>query len=258
MGNKQDALALPGQPPHDLHQLFDLLRGQHGGGFVKDQHFVVAVEHFKNLHALLHAHGDVFDFSVQIHLQAVAFGQLLHLFPGRLLLQEAHFGILCPKNNVIQHGEHIDQLEMLVHHADVQGGGVVGVVDLHLHAVLFDDALFRLIQAEQDAHQRRFPRSVFSQQSMDFALFQLQRHIVVGLDAGKFLGDVQHFDNVIRRVVHPHAPFLRFLNKTVWNLNPVDFIITFTDKKGKKNHLFQRIPVAFVRNFAGRRIKRSS
>ncbi len=84
---------------------------------------------------------------------------------------------------------------------------------------------------------------------MDFAFFQLERHVVVCLDAGKLLGNIQHFNDVIRRVVHPHAPFLRFLNKTVWNLNPVDFIITFTDKKGKKNRFFQRNPVVFFAKF---------
>jgi hypothetical protein len=208
MGNKQDALALPGQAPHDLHQFFDLLRGQHGGRLVEDQHLIVAVEHLKNFYALLHSHGDVLDLGVQIHLQAVAFGQLLHLFAGRLFLQEAHFGVLRSEDDVVQYGEHVDQLEMLVHHADVQSGSVVGVVDLHLYAVFFDDAFFRLIQAEQDAHQRRFARSVFSQQSMDLALFQLQRHIIIGFNARKFLGDVQHFDDVIGRIVHRHAPFL--------------------------------------------------
>ena len=37
VGNEQDGLALLLEPAHDLHQFVDLLRGQHSGGFVKDQ-----------------------------------------------------------------------------------------------------------------------------------------------------------------------------------------------------------------------------
>ena len=84
VGDEQNALALLGQPPHDLHQLFDFLRGEHGGGLVKDEHLVIAVEHLENLHALLHAHGDVLDFGVQIHLEAIALAQGKHLFPRGL------------------------------------------------------------------------------------------------------------------------------------------------------------------------------
>ena len=46
VGDEQDALALRLEAPHDLHQLVDLLGGQDGGGFVKNQDFVVPVEHF--------------------------------------------------------------------------------------------------------------------------------------------------------------------------------------------------------------------
>ena len=71
------------------HQLIDLLRREHGGGLVEDQDLVVAVEHLQDLHALLHADGDVFDLGVQVDLQAVLLRQGLHLFAGLLLLQEA-------------------------------------------------------------------------------------------------------------------------------------------------------------------------
>ena len=35
VGDEQDALAFPGQPPHDFHQLLNLLRGEHGVGSSK-------------------------------------------------------------------------------------------------------------------------------------------------------------------------------------------------------------------------------
>ena len=40
-------------------------------------------------------------------------------------------------------------------------------------------------------------------------------------------------------------------------MSPVDFIITFRNKKGKKNQIFQRKTTLFVRNFRKEEIKRS-
>ena len=202
VGDKEDALALFRQPAHDLHELFDLLRCEHGGRLVKDEDFVVAVEHFQDLHALLHADGDVLDLCVEIDLQSVAVGKLLHLLAGSLLLQKTELRVLRAEDDVVEHREHIDQLEVLVHHADVKRRGVVGVVDLDLLAVLFDDTLFRLIQAEENAHQRGLARAVLSQQSVDFALFQLQGDVIVCLDSGEYLGNVEHLDHILRRRVH--------------------------------------------------------
>ena len=154
VGDKQDALALGGQVAHDLHQLVDFLGGEHSGGLVENQNLVVPVEHLEDLGALLHTDGDVLNNCVWIHLKAVLFGERENLLPGLLLLQEAVFGWLHAENDVVQDREALYQLEVLVHHADTQVVCVVGVVDFDLYAVLLDDALFRLIQAEQNAHQR--------------------------------------------------------------------------------------------------------
>ena len=200
--DEEDALALFRQPAHDLHELFDLLRCEHGGRLVKDEDLVVAVEHLQNLYALLHADGDILDLCIKVDLQAVAVGKLLHLFAGGLLLEEAELRVLRAEDDVVEHREHVDQLEVLVHHADVKRRGVVGVVDLDLLAVLLDDALFRLIQAEKDAHQRGLARAVLSEQSVDLALFQLQGDVIVRLDPREYLGNVEHLDHILRRRVH--------------------------------------------------------
>ena len=68
VGDEENALALLGKLLHGGHQLINLLGGEDGGGLVKDQNLVVAVEHLEDLHPLLHAHGDVFHPGVQIHL----------------------------------------------------------------------------------------------------------------------------------------------------------------------------------------------
>ena len=198
VADEQDALALGGQVLHDLHQLVDLLGRQHGGGLVEDQDLVVAVEHLEDLGALLHADGDVRDLRVRVHLQAIALGELDHALAGLRLLQKAHLaGRLHAQDDVVQHREAFHQLEVLVHHADAQVVGVVRVVDPDFLAVLLDRALFRLVQAEQHAHQRGLARAVFAEQGVDLALFQLERDVVVGDDAGETLRDVQHFNGIL-------------------------------------------------------------
>ena len=220
MADEQDALAFRRQVPHDLHQLVDFLGRQHGGGLVKDQYFVLAVQHLEDLGALLHAHGDIADLGVGVHLQAVFFAQLDHALAGLgLVKQSALAHGLHAQDDVVQHRKAFHQLKVLVHHADAQGVGVVGVADLDLLAVLLDDALLRLIQAEEHAHQRGFARAVFTQQRVDLALAQLQCDVVVGDDAGETLGNVQHFNGIFfaglpRLIIsHGRIPPVRSIQK---------------------------------------------
>ena len=145
VGDKQDGLAFFLEAAHDVHQLVDLLGGQHGGRFVEDQDFVVPVEHFQDFHTLLHPYGNILDPGVGVHLQAVFFGQLHHPLPGGLPVHHAAVHGLGTENDIVQHGEAFHQLEVLMDHADVQGRGVIGVADLDFLAVLFDDALLRLV-----------------------------------------------------------------------------------------------------------------
>ena len=185
MGDEQNGLALPGEIAHDVHQFVNFLRSQNSRRLVQNEDVVIPVEHFQNLHPLLHTHGNVFHQRVRIHLQAVFFTQRHHLAPGLLLLEKAQLGVFRAQNDVIQHGKHVHQLEMLVNHADVKGVGVVRVVDPDLFAVLLDDALVRLIQTEKHAHERTFSCTVFAQQGVDFSPPQLQRDVIVCLDSRK-------------------------------------------------------------------------
>ena len=206
VGDEQDALALGLEAAHDLHQLVDLLRSQNRRRLVKNKDLVVAVEHFEDFDTLLHTDGDVADQRIRVDFQAVLLAELHDLFAGSVLLQETMAGILDTQNDIVKNGKTFDQLEMLVHHADAKRVGVVRVLDLDLFAIFLDNAFFRLIQTEQYAHQGRFTGTVFAQQRMDLAFAQLQRDIVVGLDTGELLCDVQHLDNeIICQSVH--APF---------------------------------------------------
>ena len=164
MGDEEYALALLGKLAHGGHELVYLLRGEDGGRLVEYKDLIVAVEHLEDLDTLLHTDGDVLYLRVGIDVQTVFLAQRLNLGARLLLLDEAELRRLRAEDNVIQNREHLDQLEVLVHHADLQRGRVVGVVDLDLHAVFAYLASVRLIQAEENTHESGFARAVFTEQ----------------------------------------------------------------------------------------------
>ena len=217
VGDEQYAFALAGEAAHDLHELLYFLRGQHGGGLVENEYLVVAVEHFQNLDALLHADGDVLNPGVHVDVQAVFLRQGDDLFPGLLFPEEAELIRLHAQDDVVQNGKHLHQLEVLMHHADAQVSGVIGIVYPDLHAVFPDNARLRLIQAEQHAHERGLTGAVFAQQGVDLASPELEANVVVGLDARKFLGNIEHFDYEIFSQTH-HS---RLLNKCEIHAFPI-------------------------------------
>ena len=207
MGDEEDALALLGETAHRVHELLDLLRRQDRRGLVEDEDVVVAVEHLEYLDALLHADGDVLHLGVQVDLEAVFLGELLDLFAGLLLLQEAELRRLRAEDDVVQHREDVDELEVLVHHTDAEPCRVVGVVYLDDLAVFLDDALLRLVHSEKHAHQRALARAVLAQKRVDLALSELEGDVVVSDYSGKTLGDAEHLYYVFRLRCHRPAPF---------------------------------------------------
>jgi len=220
MGDEEDRLALGREIAHDLHELVDLLRGQDGGRLVENKNFVVSIEHLENFGALLHADGNILDLGVGVDAQAVLLGQRHDLLPGLLGLEEARVAGFHAENDVVEHGEAFDQLEMLVHHADVQGVRVVRVADADDFAVLLDDAAVRLVKAEEHAHERRFASAVFTEQGVNLALAQLQRDVVVRLDAGEYLGDIQHFNDIFRVGQIPSLLHPPLSGRSVWYIIP--------------------------------------
>ena len=210
MGDEEDALALLGEGLHRRHKLVDLLRSEDGGRLVEDEDLVVAVEHLQNLHALLHTDGDILDLCVEVDVEPVPVRELLDLFAGLLLLKEAELRRLRAENDVIENGEDLDKLEMLMHHSYAEGGGVVRVLYPDLLAVFEDNALLRLIETEKNAHQRGFSGSVFAQKCVDLAPSELEGDIVVGLDSRELLRYMKHLDNVLGRTVHKPSPAFPF------------------------------------------------
>jgi hypothetical protein len=89
----------------------------------------------------------------------------------------------------------VDELEVLMHHADAEIVRDVGIGNPHVLSSHPDAARVGAIEPEEDAHQGGLARSVFSEEGMNRALLDLEGHVVVGANTGEILGDSQHFDD---------------------------------------------------------------
>ena len=212
VGNEDDGLAPCDKRTHDRDQIFDLLRHQNGRRLIKNENICVAVEHFQDLCALLHADGDLVSAGVRINGQTVALTELLHTADGLLHVELQAVARLGAEHDVFRNREVVDQLEMLVHHADAEAIGLAGVADVDRLAVDEDLTGVRLVDAHDDIHQSRLARTVFAEQGEDLALMQLEGNIVVGAQAREVLDDPAHLQNNL--VVHTFAPLRRVYGST--------------------------------------------
>ena len=101
---------------------------------------------------------------------------------------------LGAQHQVLQHGEGVDQHEMLVDHADAVGDRVVRVVHAHGLAVDADLAGIGAIEPVEDAHQRRLAGAVLADDAGDRALGDGKRHAAHGMHAAERLLDARKLD----------------------------------------------------------------
>jgi len=96
------------------------------------------------------------------------------------------------EHHVFQRGQGVDQHEVLVHHANAQGDGLVRVADAGGLAEHGDAAAVGTVEAVQDGHQRAFARAVFAHDAVHRAALHAQVHTVVGMHRAKALADARH------------------------------------------------------------------
>ena len=196
--DKDQCISLILQVDQLPEELGCFLCGKDGGGLVQDQDLGAADQSLQDFHLLLHAHGDVHDLGVGVHLQVELPGVFLRDLHGLLLIDEKA-GLLGhhAQDHVFRHGEAGDQHEVLVHHADALGDGRRGGGEIDLLSVDPDLARGGLLQAEQHLHQRGLSRAVLAHQRVDLALADVEIHILVGGDAvGIHLGDPLHLNDI--------------------------------------------------------------
>ena len=79
VADEDDRFALGDHGTKCSEKSIDLLRRQHGGGLIHDEHLRAAIEHLQDLHALLLPHRELPDLGPRIDLQSKALGQGRHL-----------------------------------------------------------------------------------------------------------------------------------------------------------------------------------
>ena len=97
----------------------------------------------------------------------------------------------CPEHDVFKRSQGVYQHEVLVHHADTQANGIVGVANLDGLAIHFDRPAVGLVEAIQHGHQRTFSRTVFAHDAVHRASGNAQVDIGIGGYGTKTLTDTR-------------------------------------------------------------------
>ncbi len=120
--------------------------GQHRGGLIKDEDLGLAYQGLDDFYTLLHTDRQVFNHCVRVNVKTVAVRDFADLLAGDLQVQHsAGLGGFGAEGNVFCHGEHRNEHEVLVHHADAGGHGIARSRELNGVSIKQDFALGRLV-----------------------------------------------------------------------------------------------------------------
>ena len=181
----EDGAAVVGEPAQGLEELAHRLRGEHRGRLVHDQQARILQQAADDLDALALAHRQGVDVAARIDREAVA---LRHLDDAlRELVERGLAG--QGQRHVLDHGEGLEQREVLEHHADAQAARVRRALDFDLLALPEHASAARPGDAVDDLHQRGFARAVLAEDGADLACAHREADVVVGDDRRIYLAD---------------------------------------------------------------------
>ena len=118
------ALGGDGDAQHG-EQLLGLLRGEHRRRLVEDDDVGIAAQALDDLDPLADPGGEVADDGVGIEAEPVALADLADEVAGRSAVEAAALA----ERDVLPHAQLVDEAEVLVDHADAEGGGRLRVGD---------------------------------------------------------------------------------------------------------------------------------
>jgi len=98
------------------------------------------------------------------------------------------------EHDVVEHGQGLDQHEMLMDHADAGPDRVGRRAYPPELAADPDLAAIRFVEAVQDRHQRRLAGPVLPHDAVDRAALDGEAHVAVGVDGTEALVDVEELD----------------------------------------------------------------
>ena len=181
----QNAAALAGELAQHHKQLVHCLGREHRGRFIQNQNRRIGQKGADDFHTLHFAHAERVHRALGVHVQPVVSGFGNNQGAGFVQRRAG----LQTQPDVLGHRGRIKEIEVLKHHGHAQGAGLARIGDVHPLAVHPDFACIHLHAAVDDFHQRGLARPVFTQDRMDLAGHQGQRHPIVGHRAGVGFGD---------------------------------------------------------------------
>ena len=172
---------------HDGKEFFRLLRRKHCRRLVKNEDIRPAVKDLDNLHSLLFGDRHIVDLLFGVEFKSVSFGNFLNF------VIDAPYAVLIPagaEHDVLRCGENVNQLKVLVHHADMMAESVLRRRNDRLLTVDKDLPFVRIVNARDHVHQRRLSAAVFTQKCQDLPLLQRKVDVPVRHDRAETLADV--------------------------------------------------------------------
>ena len=114
------------------------------------------------------------------------------LFEFRRTLFHTESRHLLAEQDVVQRGENVHQLEVLVHHADLIAVSVSRRADDDGFALDDDLSFIREIYAREHIHKGGLAAAVFAEEGQDLTFVHGEIHILIGNDISEKLGDALH------------------------------------------------------------------
>ncbi len=135
-------------------------------------------------------------------MEAVPFGDLDDALARRasVELAERPARRLDAEHHVLGDGEHRDEHEVLVDHADAGIDRVAGPVERDDPVVDEDLPVVGPVETVQDVHEGRLARAVLAQERVDLTGLDDEVHVPVRHDPGKALGDPSQLELHVRRL----------------------------------------------------------
>ena len=199
VGDQDDSDAALPQGAQNVEQTIGLLWRQHRAGFVQDEDVRTPEQHLQDFHALLLANRKIGDAGIGIDRQAVVACQPRQLGPCRRQPAGQQQAALGTQHQVLEHGEGVDQHEVLVDHANAVDDGVARAIHLDRPAADPYLACIGTVEPVKNAHQGRLAGAVFAHDAGDRPRLDPERHAANGMNAAKRLVDPAQLDGRCRR-----------------------------------------------------------
>ena len=182
----------------DLH----LAVGQHGGGFVHDQHAGVARQRLRDLHHLPVGYRQISDARVGSDMAFQLVEQVLRASAHRLVVQEQPAD-LPPEIDVLGHRQILGEVEFLMDDDDAKRLGLGTRTIWRGFTVKKDTARCRFKEPAEDLHDRRLACAVLADQGVDLTARKRKIHAMQHLDRAKALVDIAKGEDLGHRVTQP-------------------------------------------------------